>query len=307
MKRVAQLLCLLCVLALLPLGALADQQYILDSDTRAITAAELWEWDRESLSFMFNEIFARHGFPFEPGGKFYNWFNSQPWYQATEKVTAQEAYNRTTKLEWENYYTIKQALDDMVAANHPYRKPAGSNLKSWTELVAPGQWSLTGFQPVSIRADGSMDVYSAPGYNAWRGANGKAAVSAVGAIWAAGWENNWLQVFYEVNNGGVRVGYVNGDQMLQKPALAPLAFAFSPAELLADCVLTDDPLAQASIITTLRGGSTVFYLSTVVNQNGQVWDYVETIFNGQTVRGYIRNGFVNVPADTLPDLDGYSN
>lgn len=37
----------LCVLAmLLPLGALADNQYLLDSDTRLITEAELWSWDR---------------------------------------------------------------------------------------------------------------------------------------------------------------------------------------------------------------------------------------------------------------------
>ena len=160
MKRFISLVCVLCALALLPLGALADQQYFLESDSRKITEAELWQWDRESLAFMFNEIFARHGFTFQPGGKFYNWFNSLPWYQATPKVSDQEAYNRTSALEWENYHTIKKVLAEMEAAEHPYRRPAGSNLKSWTDLAAPGSWSLTGFQYVNMKSGQDLAVYS---------------------------------------------------------------------------------------------------------------------------------------------------
>ena len=305
MKRFISLVCVLCALALLPLGALADQQYFLESDSRKITEAELWQWDRESLAFMFNEIFARHGFTFQPGGKFYNWFNSLPWYQATPKVSDQEAYNRTSALEWENYHTIKKVLAEMEAAEHPYRRPAGSNLKSWTDLAAPGSWSLTGFQYVNMKSGQDLAVYSAPTAAAWRGANGRAMVSTMGAVWAAGWEKGWLQVFYETNTG-LRVGYVNGADMADHPVLPDLAFAYAPAQLLADCVITDDPLSQATIITTLRQGATVTYLSTAVNQNGQVWDYVETTFGGQPVRGYIRAGFVSVPADPLPNLDSYS-
>ena len=92
MKKMIRFLCLALVLAMLPLAALADRAYLIDSDSRKLTEAEHWEWDRESLSFMFNEIFARHGFTFEPGGKFYNWFNSQPWYQSIPKVSDQTAY-----------------------------------------------------------------------------------------------------------------------------------------------------------------------------------------------------------------------
>ena len=302
MKRLAMLLCLLCVLTLLPLGALADQEYFLPSDTREITEAELWEWDRESLSFMFNEIFARHGFRFETGGKFYNWFNSQIWYQNLEKVDDQTAYLRTTELEWKNYHTIRKVIEDMEKANHPYRKPADSLLKSWTDLTAPGNWTLTGFQHVNTSAQVTLEVYSAPSKASWRGANGRAMMSTAGAVWAAGWENGWLQVFYEVNNGGVRVGYVDGSQWGTKPlAGINLAFARLDAKLLADCVITDDPLAQSSIIGTLAQGTAVRYLTTAVNQNGQVWDYVETAINGQTVRGYIRAGFVEVPAEPLPE------
>ncbi len=302
MKRFAKWLCLLCALALLPLGAMADQLYILDTNTRKITEAELWQWDRESLSFMFNEIFARHGFRFEAGGKYATWFNSQPWYQAIGKVDDQTAYNATTALEWENYHTIKKVIAAMEAAGHPYRKPADSNLKSWTDLTAPGDWFLTGFQYVSFNTKMELPVYTAPSTASWRGANGKAMVSTGGAVWAAGWEKGWMLVYYEIANG-VRVGYVDGSQMAVKPlAGVELAFACAPTVLQADAVITDDPLSQSGIIATLKTGQTVTYLTTAVNQHGQVWDYVETTVGGQTVRGYIRSGAVLIPEEPVPDV-----
>ena len=64
-KLLAIGLSLLCLFACA--SALADRAYLMPSDSRALTEAELWEWDRESLSFMFNEIFARHGFTFDAG------------------------------------------------------------------------------------------------------------------------------------------------------------------------------------------------------------------------------------------------
>ena len=309
MKKLRQLLCLMLIAAvLLPAAALGDQQYFLDSDKREITEAELWQWDRESLSFMFNEIFARHGFTFDVGGKFYNWFNSQPWYQQTPKVTDQQAYHATTRLEWKNYETIKKVINDMVAAGHPYRRPAGSKLKSWIDFQPPGNWSLTGFEYVQLTGNQSLPVYSAPSAASWRGANGKASVSTNGAIWAAGWENGWLQVFYEVNNGGLRVGYVDGKTIKGKISLnTQLTFAWVPVSVMENCALTDDPLQSGTTITRLGAGSTVTYLTTVTNQNGFVWDYVETSVNGQTVRGYVRSGSLDVPGEDAPDLSGYYN
>ncbi len=306
MKKMIRFLCLALVLAMLPLAALADRAYLIDSDSRKLTEAELWEWDRESLSFMFNEIFARHGFTFDAGGKFYNWFNSQPWYQAIAKVSRQEAYNKTTSLEWDNYHTIKKVIADMEAAGHPYRKSGNSKLKSWTDFQPAGSWSLTGFQPITLKSGQSLAVYSAPSVNSWRAANGKASVSTNGSVWAAGWDGSWLQVFYEVNNGGLRVGYVNGSDIKGKVDFKQaLYFSYEQEKITADCTLTDDPLRNQTSIATLPAGRAVTYLSTAINQNGKVWDYVETTVNGKTVRGYIPSGCLTVPADILPDLDEY--
>ena len=311
MKKIVRFLCLALVLVMLPLTALADRAYLIDdSDSRRITEAELWLWDRESLSFMFNEIFARHGFTFEPGGKFYNWFNNQPWYKETTKVSRQEAYNKTTNLEWDNYHTIKKVIAEMEAVGHPYRKSGNSKLMSWTDFQPAGNCSLSGFEPVTIKGGQKLEVYSAPTTNSWRGANGKASVSTNGSVWAAGWEGNWLQVFYEVNNGGLRVGYVKYTGKVKRVEdntnlTEALFFSRAQAEITANCTLTDDPLKNQTAITTLPAGRTVTYLSTAINQNGRVWDYVETTVNGQTVRGYIPSGCLIVPNDLLPDLDEY--
>ena len=301
------LLCLVLALALLP-AAMADTQFLIDSDRRQITESELWLWDRESLSFMFNEIFARHGYTFEPGGKFYNWFNSQPWYQRLEKVSKQTACDRTTQLEWQNYYTIKKVIADMEAAGHPYRKGPHSTLRSWLDLTPPsGSWSLTGFQYVSMRADQRLDVYSAPSASSWRGANGRAMVNTNGAVWAAGWENGWLQIFYELNNGGLRVGYVDGNRITGDVQFyTRLVFAYLPCQLNGTCRLTDDPLTQSSSIASLRQGETVTYLTTVTNQRGQVFDYVETTVSGRTARGYIPAGYIALPQDVLPNMDDFA-
>ncbi len=285
----------------------SSTQYLIDSDKRLLTEEELWQWDRESLSFMFNEIFARHGFTFKVGGKFYNHFNNLPWYQAIPKVDNQTAYSRTTSMEWTNYHTIKRVIEQMDAVGHPYRKQPGMNLLSWTDIA----WeyaaeSLTGFSYVTIRGNQSLPVYSAPSAASYRGANGKATVSTNGYIYAAGWENGWLLVYYGLtsgaNKGGIRVGYVQGSAIRGKVEITTqLDFAYVPVTVLSACTLTDDPLRSYSAITTLQAGTTVTYLSTAVNQNGTVWDYVETTVNGQTVRGYIPSGHIEVPADDVPD------
>ena len=57
---------ILIVALLLPACSLAADYYIIpDSDTRLLSEHELWDWDYESLGYILNEIFARHGFNFE--------------------------------------------------------------------------------------------------------------------------------------------------------------------------------------------------------------------------------------------------
>ena len=279
-------------------------EYIIDSDTRQLTEAELWDWDLESLGFMFNEIFARHGFTFDGGGKYANHFNSLKWYQAVPKVDDQTAYNLTTQLEWLNYHTIRNVMSQMEAVGHPYRKTPGSDLLSWSDIHFEYTWnSLTGFVYTDIMENQRLEVYSAPSEQAWRGANGKAMVNTDGYVCAAGWENGWLLIYYNltggINAGGIRVGYVKGSGITGWVSMSrQLNFQRSSVTVTASCNLTDDPLKYGTVITSVQSGETVVYLTTAVNQDGIAWDYIETYFNGQLVRGYIPAGHLDLTVDT---------
>ena len=132
-----------CLLMLMP-AALAEHTYLIpDSDTRHLTEEELWEWDYESLGFIYHEIFARHGFIFNPGGQYYYYFNSMPWYTPNTHVTieTQRAYYGCSDLEIENVHLIKKVRADMDATgNH---NPDGRSVwDHFSSARAARPWSI---------------------------------------------------------------------------------------------------------------------------------------------------------------------
>ncbi len=302
MKRFLAMLCVLaCVVCFLPKGALADDLYLIpDSNTRLLTKEELHKWDRESLSFIFNELFARYGYVFKAGGKYDNWFRAMPWYKPNANPDNGKAVMpRVSDLEWKNYYLIKEVIAEKEAMGehgHDAKK------RCYRQLTPPGKWSLTGFSYVDMKTGQQIPIYSAPSEAAWRGANGKALVSTNGAVWAAGWENGWLLLYYETNNGSIRVGYGSSAKMTSYPNInVQLQFSYAPATILQGCSVTDDPMKTATTMTTLGAGDKVTYLTTVMNQNGMVWDYIETTIGGRAARGYIPSGYADFtePEDDL--------
>ncbi len=305
-KLLAIVLALICVLGFLPKSARADDLYLIpDSNTRLLTKEELHQWDRESLTYIFNEIFARYGYVFKAGGRYDNWFSMMPWYSPNaNRDNSKAVMPKVTDLEWKNYHLIKEVIDEKDALGEKSHDP---EKKCYRKLTPPGQWSLTGFKYIQIKAGQRLPVYSAPSTGAWRGANEKALVSTDGAVWAAGWENGWLLIYYETNNGSIRVGYVNSADMTNSPKMdTELQFAHADAVLLEDCAMTDDPLRTASAMTSLKAGETVAYLTSVINQNGAAWDYVETTIQGRTARGYIPAGSIGVVFDEEDDFAAYN-
>ena len=92
-----------------------------DSDTRLLTEGELWQYSRETLRFIRNEILARAGYAFE-NSKFYNYFNAKPWYAAGGYLNG----NRLSSVAWSNVDTVKaveRAMDKAGTEN-----PAGLDI-----------------------------------------------------------------------------------------------------------------------------------------------------------------------------------
>lgn len=283
MKRMLRWFCCLLLCLTLPAMGLAEQSYLIrDSDTRLLTEAELWEWDYESLGYVLNEIFARHGYNFIPGEKYDYYFRCMPWYTPNADPDNQRAcYSQLNSVEWANEHLVKevrQQMRDLGTTN-----PDGRSV--W-DTFSTGFDSLQGFTYVELAAGQKLPVYSGPGYQYWRGANGKALVSTNGNVLAAGWESGWLLLMYETNNGSVRVGYASsGDIKGGVPLNTYLTFEYSTAQVIQNCQLTDDPARCYEPIASLSAGTAVTYLTTYFNSNA--WAYVETSVNGTPVRGFI--------------------
>lgn len=294
MKR---FLCLLLCLALLPVCALGERAYLIpDSDTRKLTKEELWQWDYESLGYILNEIFARHGYNFIPGQKYDYYFSCMPWYTPNEDPNNQEAcYSQLSSVEWYNEHLVKEVRAEMRALDT--QNEGGQSV--W-DYFSTGFDTLQGFAYVEMKTGQTLAVYSAPSKSAWRGANGKASVSTNGIVWAAGWESGWLLVMYETNNGSVRVGYVSSSDMKGSvPLNTRLSFDYTAATLTRNTSLTDDPARSYSTIMDLKKGAQVTYLTSFFNTSA--WDYVETTINGKTVRGFIPAGCLDVAQLEDPD------
>ena len=291
MKRsILRVLSLLLLLCLLPAAALGERSYLIpDSDTRELTRDELWQWDYESLGYILNELFARHGYNFIPGEKYDYYFRCMPWYTPNANPNNQEAcYPQLTSVEWANERLIKDVRAEMRALG----TQNSGGLSVW-DYFSTGFDTLQGFVYLQLKTGQQLPVYSAPSTGSYRGANGKAAVSTNGNVFAAGWESGWLLVMYETNNGSVRVGYVSsGDIRGTVPLNTLLTFDYLPATTTAACQLTDDPARCYAPIATLPEGTRVTYLTTFFNN--YAWDYVETTVQGQTVRGFLRSGSLDI-------------
>ena len=283
MKKAITLL--LTTMLLFGACACADNYYLIpDSDTRELTKSELWKWDCEALGYILNEIFARHGYHFEEGGKYQAYFENQDWYEEnTQYATNQEIYaNLLTTVEWKNERLVKDVREEMRAMDTT--NPSGRSIYDASD-EAEIRNGFAEFVEIKLGGNRKLAVYSGPGKAYYRGANGKAMVSTNGKVYAAGYDGDWLMVMYWTNGGSVRIGYTSYSDVRQKVDLPDLNFSWVSASVSKNCTLTDDPVMSNTQIAKLQKGQTVTFLG--FYENNQRWAYIETDTDGKPVRGFM--------------------
>lgn len=142
------------------------------------------------------------------------------------------------------------------------------------------------FRPYSFIGGQEFPVYSGPGYEYWRGANGRAYVTTDEPIEVAGWVGNWLLVRYQTSVG-TRTGYIHGTEMLDPPYAgeAPVQ-DWGLTQITCDGIFTDDTsTTRRNNVGRVETGAYVTYLGEYYNDNS--WAYVEGMLNGQLIRGFI--------------------
>ena len=282
MKIIKQL-CILLVVLLLGFGsANAAQSYIIpDSNQRLLQPGELWKWDYESLGYILNEIFARHGYDFILGGKYDLFFSERAWYSPNKSNDDNKTcYLKLSSLEWQNERLVKDIREEMRATGN-YNV---NNGKSIWDMEFESYQYLSNFKLIQLPANQKLPIYSGPGNNYYRGANDKAVCSTNGNVYACGFESGWLLTMYETNNGAVRVGYTPNN-FSGNVDLPQLNFAYKTVTLTQNSNFTDDPVKTATRIARLPVGTQVTYLASF--RTTQPWAYIEAMVNGKPTRGFV--------------------
>ena len=135
-----------------------------------------------------------------------------------------------------------------------------------------------------------LPVYAAPFEDAWRGANGKAAVytGEPFTVLGAAQDGAWLWVEYAVSAKESRVGWIHASHADGNRAVENCF----PADgrllrVLADTPLTDDPRGSRRVMRALKAGETVIALCAVTFDDGEdALLYVETEIDGRTAWGF---------------------
>ena len=137
---------------------------------------------------------------------------------------------------------------------------------------------------------GLCPVYTAPSYDAYRCANGKAACQTNAAMDDGGYDvTGWLLVRYEVNGGGYRVGYIPPKYIRGFKSKMGPHFGSIPAKATGTIYVTDNPYRHDVSFAMLEAGESFRIISryNYYAKQGFDWWYIECEVDGQVARGLI--------------------
>lgn len=136
-------------------------------------------------------------------------------------------------------------------------------------------------QNVKFTSGMKYAVYSGPGEDYLRAANGKASVSTNDWIQVFGVEDGWALIQYDISSSQMRFGYIDASALPKNADVAELDFQPVNAYTTRRATITDDPLNTQWALATLHDGAWVTWLATM----GE-WAYVEST-TGDAIRGFV--------------------
>lgn len=136
-------------------------------------------------------------------------------------------------------------------------------------------------QEIKFTSGKKYAVYSGPGEDYLRAANGKAAASTNDWIQVFGTDGDWVLIQYDISANQMRFGYIQASALPKNAQVEELAFQPVSAYTTRRATLTDDPLNTQCALTTLPEGAWVTWLATM----GE-WAYVEST-TGDAMRGFV--------------------
>lgn len=168
---------------------------------------------------------------------------------------------------------------------------ARSKLSSPPELPASGQLSA---RAISFTGGKKYPVYTGPGTQFQRAANGKAAVSTNDWIQVFGYEEDWIMIQYDITSDHLRIGYIEKSALPKNADVGPLNLGDLNVTVNGTTYLTDDPLKSRSVLCRYEAGKTLTWLADLGD-----WYYVQDEEN--KIRGFVLQS--DVDADDVQGRD----
>ena len=282
----------------------------------------------DTLGYILNEILARHGYHFDPNGKYYHHFSNIdylyphcsgfPYEEAPAEVTNEEIISGLSKIEYKNLSLVKRIRNEKREANDE-----SGFYADWCCYETPEELYFKSpyyFNDISLPYNLQLPVYSGPGKHYLRENNGKATVSTCQRIDACGFDGDWLMIAYLVDpdTDQTRVGYIHKDTFVRElnsnicndpeseypretcyehyTPFVQMSFAHTPMTLIADTPLTNDPYGISMPLADLKAGETVTYLASFpsdedLDEHEQQWIYIEYA-SQPPMRGFIPAGML---------------
>lgn len=148
-------------------------------------------------------------------------------------------------------------------------------------------------QEIKFTGGKKYEVYSGPGKEYLRGANGKASVSTNDWIQVFGQENDWIMIQYAIDSSHYRIGYISQKALPKKSNVTELSLQHQTAYTANSVYMTDDPLFSTATLTALPSGTEVALLGTL----GE-WAYIEN--QAETLcRGFVPMNSLSLSASTF--------
>ncbi len=130
----------------------------------------------------------------------------------------------------------------------------------------------------------AVAVYTGPGTKYLRANSGKANLGG-GRVRVWGLDGNWALIGYGLSNNLYRVGYVPKSVIPANLQVPQLVFARRQGTIVSKASLTDDPIVNPTWLFEIPVGTKVTILA--YENWKDHWAYIETVYNGKPVRGFI--------------------
>ena len=164
-----------------------------------------------------------------------------------------------------------------------------------------GAWAT-----VDLKQSRTVPVYAAPSEDAWRGANGRAAVSLAEPFTqlASFGNEGWWLIEYETGGGARRIGYIP-QQAYDRAVSYGWWLIPMTLPLREDAVMTDDPHGGRREIARFAADESL----TVLGYYDGLWAYAQTGIDGKTARGFLPLRALTTPEeeplkDVMAELAG---